>query len=187
MIFIWTGWYSSGAEDIHLKQMIFITSFIYMRSYSSAWDDIHPHETISMRWYSSTWDDIYPHEMRSVIQNFGFTLPKHSGRQLLRKFRVQKFYPKLRVFEPKLRVYRTETLGFRTETSCFWKPKFRVFKPKLLVLQRFFFCLTETSGVDSGIFCDRNFGISNTTKITKFRLSGNRRNSRSFGRKWITV
>jgi hypothetical protein len=41
----------------------------------------------------------------TVIQNFGFPLPKHSGRQLLRKFRVQNFYLKLRVSEPKLRVF----------------------------------------------------------------------------------
>jgi hypothetical protein len=52
----------------------------------------------------------------TVIQNFGFPLPKHSGRQLLRKFQVQKFYPKFRGFEPKLR-------GF--------EPKFRDFEPKL--------------------------------------------------------
>jgi hypothetical protein len=43
---------------------------------------------------------------------------------------------------------------------------FRVFKPKLFVLQRIFFRPTETSGVDSEIFCDQNFGISNPYEIS---------------------
>jgi hypothetical protein len=145
---------------------------------------------------------------------FRVSATEDSRRQLLRrKFRVQKIYPKLRWFEPKLRgfepnvrfsnrnfgfsnrnfrfskrnfgfiepklrIFRTETLGFPTETSCFWKPKFCVFNPKLFVLQRF-------------ILSYRNFGCSkykiHTKFLTKFRLSlsGNRRNSRSFGRKWI--
>jgi hypothetical protein len=80
------------------------------------------------------------------------------------KFRV--YEPKFRVFEPKLRVFRTETSFFLPETSCFWKPEFCVFKPKLFVLQRIFFRPTETYQI-----------------YTKFRLSGNRRYSRSFGRK----
>jgi hypothetical protein len=36
----------------------------------------------------------------------------------------------------------------------------------LFVLQRLFFRLTETSGVDSGIFGDRNFGISNPHEVS---------------------
>jgi hypothetical protein len=106
----------------------------------------------------------------TVIKNFGFPPPKHSGRQLLRKFRVQKFYPKLRVFEPKLwvfepklrvfepklrvcklklRVFQTETLAFRTKISGFWKvvrfAKIFFVLPKLRVLIPGFFT-TETSG-----------------------------------------
>jgi hypothetical protein len=123
-----------------------------------------------------------------------FPLPKHSGRQLLPKFRVQKMYPKFRGFElklrgfesklrgfkPKLRVFRTETSGFRTETSGFrtetscFHQKFRVFVfvlPKLRVLIPGFF-VTETS----------EYQIHR-----KFRLSGNRINFRSFGLKLITV
>jgi hypothetical protein len=38
-------------------------------------------------------------------------------------------------------------------------------KPKLFVLQRFF-CPTETSGIDFGIFCDRKYGISNPYKVS---------------------
>jgi hypothetical protein len=45
----------------------------------------------------------FVHFNYTVIQNFGIPLPKHSGRQLSRKFRVQNFYPKLWVFKPKLR------------------------------------------------------------------------------------
>jgi hypothetical protein len=77
----------------------------------------------------------------TVIQHFGFPFLK---------FRVQKIYSILQVFEPKLRVF---------EPKLRPKPKFRVFKPKLLVFKAFF-CSTETSGVDSGTFCDQNFGIS---------------------------
>jgi hypothetical protein len=35
----------------------------------------------------------------------------------------------------------------------------------LFVLQIIFFRLTETLGVDSGIFCNRNFGISNPYEV----------------------
>jgi hypothetical protein len=126
---------------------------------------------------------------------FRVFIRKYSGRQLLWKFRVQKFYPKLRVFvpklrvfEPKLRVFRTEFSGFPTETSCFWKPKFRVFKPKLFVLQRFFFCPTETSGVDAGIFSDRNFGISNPYEVSNEVLVERKPEKFSkFQAQWITV
>jgi hypothetical protein len=54
----------------------------------------------------------------TVIQNFGFPLPKHSRRQLLRKFRVQKFYP-TSGFWTDTSGFRTETSGFRPETSGF--------------------------------------------------------------------
>jgi hypothetical protein len=57
-------------------------------------------------------------EIYTVIKNFGFPLAKHSRRQLLRKFQVQKIYPKLLVFasklpnlEPKLR-FSDRNLGF---------------------------------------------------------------------------
>jgi hypothetical protein len=36
----------------------------------------------------------------------------------------------------------------------------------LFVFQRTFFRSTETSGVDSGIFCDRNFWISNPYEVS---------------------
>jgi hypothetical protein len=77
-----------------------------------------------------------------VIQNFGFPLPKHSGRQLLQKFQVQKFYPKLWIFEQKIRVFQPKLRVF--------EPKLRVFEPKLRVFR------TETLG-----FFNRNFRFSN--------------------------
>jgi hypothetical protein len=90
----------------------------------------------------------------------------------VRKFRVQKFHPKFRAFEPKLRVFEPK---LRVSELKLW-----VFEPKLLVLEnrsfvflnlscsicKDFFCPTETLGVDSGIFCDRNFGISNPYEVS---------------------
>jgi hypothetical protein len=48
MIFIWRGWYSSRADNIQLKQMI----LIWRGRYSSRADDIHQMETIFIqeRW-----------------------------------------------------------------------------------------------------------------------------------------
>jgi hypothetical protein len=101
----------------------------------------------------------------TVIQNFWFPQPK-------RKFRVQKFYPKhqvfepeLRDFEPKLQVLRTETSGFTNRNFGFSKRNF-VFLNQSCSFCKDFFCLTETSGVNSGIFCDPNFGISNPYEVS---------------------
>jgi hypothetical protein len=126
--------------------------------------------------------------IESVNQNFGFALPKHCGRQHLRKFRVQKFYPKLRVFlnrtfgffEPKLRVFQPNFCVFENRSFVFLNQscsfcKKNVVLPKLRVLIPGFFA-TETS--EYQIY---------TKFLTKFRLSGNRRNFRSFRWKWITV
>jgi hypothetical protein len=139
--------------------------------------------------------------MYTVIQNFGFPLPKHSGRHLLRKFRVKNIHPKLqgcepklhgfepklrgfepilRVCEPKLRGFEPILRVFEPKLRVFLKLKFRVFKPKVFILQGFFFP-NETSGVDSGIFCDRNFGVSNPYEVSV--EPENRRHSRSFVRK----
>jgi hypothetical protein len=85
---------------------------------------------------------------------------KFSGRQLLRKFQVQKFYPKLRLFEPKLRVFENRRFVFLNENCSF--------------------C--------SEFFCDETSEYQIHTKfLTKYWLSENRRNSRSFRRKWNTV
>jgi hypothetical protein len=100
--------------------------------------------------------------MYTVIQNFGFSLPKHFGRQLLRRFRVQKFYPKLRGFEPKLWIFE---LKLR-----FFYPKLRVFENRSFVFlnQSCLFCKEFFSSCrnDSGSFCDRNFGILNPYEIS---------------------
>jgi hypothetical protein len=40
------------------------------------------------------------------------------------------------------------------------------FETKVVRFGKIFFCRTETSGVDSGIFCDRNFGISNPYEVS---------------------
>jgi hypothetical protein len=79
-----------------------------------------------------------------------------------------------RSFEPKLR-------GFRTETS-FSYPKLRVFE------NRSFVFLNQSSSFCKDFFSSESSEYQIHTKFrTKFRLSGNRRNSRSFGRKLITV
>jgi hypothetical protein len=104
---------------------------------------------------------IFQENSYTAIPNFEFPLQKHSGRQLLRKFWDQKFYQKLRSLEPKLRVF--------VPKLRFSYPKLRVFENRsfvFFVLQRIFFRLTETSGVDSGIFCDRNLGISNPYEVS---------------------
>jgi hypothetical protein len=126
----------------------------------------------------------------TVFQNFEFPLSKHSRRQLLRKFRVQNFYSKLRGFEPKIWIFEPKLWVF--------KPKLRVFEQKLRVFEnrsfvilnqscsfyKDFFCPTETSSV----FATKTLEYQIHTKfLTKFRLSKNRRNSRSFVRKCITV
>jgi hypothetical protein len=109
--------------------------------------------------------------------NFGFYESK------LRVFR-----PKLQVFEPKLRI-------FRTEISDLLKPKFRVFKTKVVSFAKVFlssrnfgcwfldFLRPKLLNIKS----IRSFDWAETGEIIEFRLSENRRNSRSFGRKWITV
>jgi hypothetical protein len=84
------------------------------------------------------------------------------------------FEPKLRVFEPKLRVFENQN--------------FVILKAKLFVLQRKFVRPTEISGVDSGIFSDRNFGISSPYEVSnEVSVEWKPENSRSFGRKLITV
>jgi hypothetical protein len=113
----------------------------------------------------------------TVIQKFGFALPKPSGRQLLRKFRVKNFRPKLRRFEPKIRVFEQKLRVFENRSfvilnqSCSFYKEYSFVLPKLRVLIPGFFA-TETS----------KYQI-HTKFLAKFRLSENRRNSRSFVRK----
>jgi hypothetical protein len=97
----------------------------------------------------------------------------------LRKFQVQKFYLKLRIFELKLRVFEPKLRIFKPKLRVF-DPKLRVFAPKLRFFEnrsfvflnqscsvcKDFFCPTETSVVVFGIFCDRNFGISNPYEVS---------------------
>jgi hypothetical protein len=82
----------------------------------------------------------------TVVQNFGFPLPKRSRRQLLRKFRVQKIYPKLQAFEPKLRVFEPKLLVFG--------PKLRVFRTETFVLstRNFVFLKIEVSCLNQSCF-----------------------------------
>jgi hypothetical protein len=126
--------------------------------------------------------------LNTVIQNFGFPLPKHSGRQLLWKFRVQKFYfgvfnRNFGSFEPKLRIFRTETSFFLPETSCIWKPEFRIFlKQSFSFCKQIFFVLPILRVLIPKFFATETLEYQIHAKfLTKFRLSGNRRNSRSFG------
>jgi hypothetical protein len=119
----------------------------------------------------------------SVIENFGFPLAKHFGRQLLsssKKLPETSGFPtetlvfesKLRVFEPKLQVYKPKLQVFES-TLFISHPKFCVFKNRSFVFSnqscsfcKDFFCPNETSGdVDSGIFCNRNFRISNPYEV----------------------
>jgi hypothetical protein len=95
-------------------------------------------------------------EFKNVTPKFGVLNRNY-------EFSYRNFGFSFRNFEFSYRTFGflTETSGFWTETSCFWKPEFRVFKSKLFVLQTIFFLPFETSCVDSWIFCDRNFGISN--------------------------
>jgi hypothetical protein len=71
--------------------------------------------------------------------------------------------PKLRVFSPKFQNFIPKYRVFYTKL-CFFKPTYRNFGCK---------------------FWD--FWNFRSAKNTKFRLSGNQRNSRIFRRKWITV
>jgi hypothetical protein len=108
----------------------------------------------------------------TVIQNFGFPLPKHFGNNSYGDFELKKitrnfgfingnfefsyrnfgfFEPKLLVFQPKLRVFENRSFVFLNQSCSFCKD---------------FFCPTETSGVGSGIFCDRNFGILNPYEVS---------------------
>jgi hypothetical protein len=97
------------------------------------------------------------------------SVQKNLTLQLLRKFRVHKFYPKLRGFEPKLRVFRTKTSFFLPEIPCFWKPEFRVFKPKLFVLQRiFFFILPKLRVLIPGFFATETSEYQIQTKFLTF-------------------
>jgi hypothetical protein len=100
----------------------------------------------------------------TVIKIFGFPPSKHSRRQLLQKFRVQKFYPKLRNFEPKLRVFG------------FFEPKLRVSYPKLRVFENrsFVFLLNQSCSVCKDFFVIpklrniksiRSFGRAETREI----------------------
>jgi hypothetical protein len=79
------------------------------------------------------------------------------------------FEPKLRVFEPKLRVFENRSFVFLKQSCSFYKDFFVL--PKLRALIPGFFA-TETSEHQI-----------HTKFLTKFRLSANRRNSRSFVRK----
>jgi hypothetical protein len=129
----------------------------------------------------------------TVIQNCGFSLPKHSRRQLLRTTYSSKILPEASGFWTETSGFRTETSGFRTETSGFlnrnfvfrfWKPEFRVFKPKLFVLQRIFFVLPKIWVMIPGFFATATLEYQIHKKfLTKFRLIKNRRNSQSFERK----
>jgi hypothetical protein len=66
---------------------------VWMFVYSSMFAVLGWQQHVFGRLVSLVQDGLY-----TVIQNFVFPLPKNSGRQLLRKFRFQKFYPKLRGF-----------------------------------------------------------------------------------------
>jgi hypothetical protein len=87
--------------------------------------------------------------------------------------------------------FLNRNFGFSNQNFGFFKLKLRVFDTKLRVSEnrsfmflnqivrfaKIFFCPTETSGFDSGIFLDQNFGISNpyefSEKFSKFRAKMN--------------
>jgi hypothetical protein len=97
----------------------------------------------------------------TAIPNFGFSLPKHTGKQLLRKFRVQKIYPKLRIFEPNFG-FSNRNIGFSNLFSGF-QPKLRIFEPKLRVFELNFEFSNWNLGffnLNSG-FSTQNFGFLN--------------------------
>jgi hypothetical protein len=48
----------------------------------------------------------------------------------------------------------------------FLKTKVSCFLTKVVHFAKIFYCPTKTSGVDSGIFCNRKFGISNRYEVS---------------------
>jgi hypothetical protein len=100
----------------------------------------------------------------TVMKNFGVLLPKHSGKKKhYGSFDMLNYTRNIvvstRNFGCSFQNFRISSRSFEFSTRNF------VFSNRP----------TETSGVNSGIFCYRNF-----------RSAGNRRNSRSLRRKWVT-
>jgi hypothetical protein len=91
------------------------------------------------------------------IRNFGF-----SAQNLVFSTQNFGFYPKLRVFNPKL----TQNFGF----SCFLAEVsgFHIF----IVLYKILIGHSETSGVDSGIFCHWNFESENQYEVSNEVFGG---------------
>ena len=127
--------------------------------------------------------------LHTLIKNFGFLHPKQSVRQFLRKFRnfnpkfrILEFSPKLRVFNPKFRVFLFLQKLHKNVFPAMYQPFLIVSPKKWFLTYRNFGCRNR----DFLLPKLRVFQII-TKFLPKFRLSGNRTISRSFGRKKITV
>jgi hypothetical protein len=94
------------------------------------------------------------HSYTQLFKNFRFPLPKYSGRQILRKFRVHNIYPKLRGLNIG---FSNRNFGFSNRIFGFWS--------KVVCFANKFFSSYRNFGCWFWNFYDWNFGISNPYKV----------------------